>query len=35
MYTRTADRASAHERLLAAASELFYEEGVHTLGIDH
>jgi AcrR family transcriptional regulator len=26
--------ASARERLLAAASELFYAEGVHTVGID-
>ncbi|KGP77408.1 TetR family transcriptional regulator [Paenibacillus sp. MAEPY2] len=25
---------SARERLLAAASELFYQEGVHTVGID-
>src|SRR5215467_13734583 len=25
---------SAHDRLLAAANELFYEEGVHTVGID-
>jgi AcrR family transcriptional regulator len=30
----TADRLSARERLLAAAEELFYEEGVHTVGID-
>jgi AcrR family transcriptional regulator len=28
------DRASARERLLAAADELFYEEGIHTVGID-
>jgi AcrR family transcriptional regulator len=28
------DRRSARERLLAAADELFYEEGVHTVGID-
>jgi AcrR family transcriptional regulator len=28
------DRVSARERLLAAADELFYEEGVHTVGID-
>jgi AcrR family transcriptional regulator len=28
------DRASARDRLLAAANELFYEEGVHTVGID-
>jgi len=27
-------RASARERLLAAANELFYNEGVHTVGID-
>jgi AcrR family transcriptional regulator len=32
--TRTSDRLSARERLLAAADELFYEEGVHTVGID-
>jgi AcrR family transcriptional regulator len=30
--TKTA--ASVRERLLAAANELFYEEGVHTVGID-
>ncbi len=30
----TIDRSSARERLLAAADELFYEEGVHTVGID-
>ena len=30
----TARRPSARERLLAAADELFYEEGVHTVGID-
>jgi AcrR family transcriptional regulator len=29
-----ADRLTARERLLAAANELFYEEGVHTVGID-
>ncbi len=28
------ERASARERLLAAAGELFYEEGVHTVGVD-
>ncbi len=28
------DRRSARERLLDAANELFYEEGVHTVGID-
>ncbi|HEX4791179.1 MAG TPA: TetR/AcrR family transcriptional regulator [Actinospica sp.] len=27
-------KLSARERLLAAADELFYEEGVHTVGID-
>jgi AcrR family transcriptional regulator len=27
-------QGSARERLLAAANELFYEEGVHTVGID-
>jgi AcrR family transcriptional regulator len=27
-------RPSARERLLAAASELFYDEGVHTVGVD-
>jgi AcrR family transcriptional regulator len=30
----SADRLTARERLLAAANELFYEEGVHTVGID-
>jgi AcrR family transcriptional regulator len=30
----TAGRTPARERLLAAASELFYEEGVHTVGVD-
>jgi len=30
----TAPRSSARDRLLAAADELFYEEGVHTVGID-
>jgi AcrR family transcriptional regulator len=28
------ERRSARERLLAAANELFYNEGVHTVGID-
>ena len=32
--TKTPERGSARERLLAAANELFYEEGVHTVGID-
>jgi AcrR family transcriptional regulator len=31
---RSAARGSARERLLAAADELFYAEGVHTVGID-
>jgi AcrR family transcriptional regulator len=30
----SAVRPSARERLLAAANELFYNEGVHTVGID-
>jgi AcrR family transcriptional regulator len=30
----TTQRPSARERLLAAADELFYDEGVHTVGID-
>lgn len=34
MAPTTADRSSARDRLLAAANELFYEEGVHTVGID-
>jgi AcrR family transcriptional regulator len=29
-----APKSSARERLLAAANELFYREGVHTVGID-
>jgi len=32
--TRHVERRSARERLLAAADELFYEEGIHTVGID-
>jgi AcrR family transcriptional regulator len=32
--TATPERRSARERLLAAAEELFYEEGVNTVGID-
>jgi AcrR family transcriptional regulator len=32
--TTTKSEGSARERLLAAANELFYEEGVHTVGID-
>ncbi|MFE6867286.1 TetR/AcrR family transcriptional regulator [Kitasatospora sp. NPDC057692] len=34
MTTRSAARPTARERLLAAADELFYREGVHTVGID-
>jgi AcrR family transcriptional regulator len=34
MVTTTPDRTSARERLLLAADELFYDEGVHTVGID-
>ena len=34
MSTPTKDRLPARERLLAAASDLFYEEGVHSVGID-
>ncbi len=34
MSTQSPPRASARERLLAAADELFYEEGVRTVGID-
>jgi AcrR family transcriptional regulator len=34
MATKTAKRASARERLLAAADELFYRDGVHSTGID-
>src|SRR4051795_9653698 len=32
--TTTSRKPSARERLLAAANELFYAEGVHTVGID-
>jgi AcrR family transcriptional regulator len=34
MATKTTPRPSARERLLVAADELFYAEGVHTVGID-
>jgi AcrR family transcriptional regulator len=34
MPTTTPEVRPARERLLAAANELFYEEGVHTVGID-
>jgi AcrR family transcriptional regulator len=30
----TVERVSARERLLTAASQLFYEDGVHTVGVD-
>jgi AcrR family transcriptional regulator len=34
MGTKVSETISARERLLDAASELFYEHGVHTVGID-
>jgi AcrR family transcriptional regulator len=34
MSSNTKLEGSARDRLLAAANELFYEEGVHTVGID-
>jgi AcrR family transcriptional regulator len=34
MATNMTAKPSARERLLAAADELFYDEGVHTVGID-
>jgi catechol 2,3-dioxygenase-like lactoylglutathione lyase family enzyme len=34
MTARTTEKASPRERLLFAANELFYEEGVHTVGIE-
>ncbi len=34
MAVKEAAKPSARERLLAAANELFYTEGVHTVGID-
>jgi AcrR family transcriptional regulator len=34
MSAKTTARPTARERLLAAADELFYEEGVHSVGID-
>ena len=34
MTTETAERGSAHDRLLAAANTLFYDEGIQTVGID-
>src|ERR1700704_5642583 len=34
MSAKTVENSPARERLLAAADELFYAEGVHTVGID-
>ena len=34
MGAKAAAGPSARERLLEAANELFYDEGVHTVGID-
>jgi AcrR family transcriptional regulator len=34
MVLKTAERVSARDRLLAAADELFYAEGVHVVGVD-
>ena len=34
MSTKASERLSGRERLLSAADELFYQEGVHTVGID-
>ncbi|HEU5354679.1 MAG TPA: TetR/AcrR family transcriptional regulator [Actinocrinis sp.] len=34
MAAKSAEQLSARERLLAAANQLFYEEGVNTVGID-
>src|ERR1700759_1924922 len=34
MGAKAAAGPSARERLLAAANELFYDEGIHTVGID-
>src|ERR1700684_2917441 len=34
MATKTAKRPSARERLIAAADELFYRDGIHSTGID-
>ena len=34
MVKTTVERLSPRDKLLAAASELFYEDGVHTVGID-
>src|SRR5258705_5810358 len=34
MTVKTEQRLSARDRLLAAADELFYAEGVHVVGVD-
>jgi len=34
MPVRTSEQLSPRQRLLAAADELFYDEGIHTVGID-
>ena len=34
MSATVTDNRPARERLLAAADELFYEQGIHTVGID-
>jgi AcrR family transcriptional regulator len=33
-HPKSAEQSSARDRLLSAADELFYEEGVHSVGID-
>ncbi|TME70063.1 MAG: helix-turn-helix transcriptional regulator, partial [Chloroflexi bacterium] len=34
MVLKTRERQSARDRLLRAADELFYSEGVHVVGVD-